>query len=84
MLKRQPCQTVITNAIPDYSAFGHAVKFQLNPNKVEDLQWTIPEKVSNVQVDEISIEVETKHQQTSQGEPNDPSEPSPYLVLIHN
>ena len=50
---------VITNTIPDYSAFGHAVKLWLNLNKVEDLQWTIPEKVSNVQVDEASIEGKT-------------------------
>ena len=56
---------VIINAIPDYSAFGHAVKLWLNPNKVEDLQWTIPEKVSNIQVDETSIEGETTPQQTS-------------------
>ena len=39
---------------------------------MEDLQWTIPEKVSNVQVDEASIEGETTPQQTSQGESNDP------------
>ena len=68
---------VITNTIPDYSAFGHAVKLWLNPNKVEDLQWAIPEKVSNVQVDEASIEGETTPQQTSQGESNGPSEPVP-------
>ena len=68
---------VITNTIPDYTAFGHAVKLQLNPNKVEDLQWTIPEKVSNVQVDETSIEGETTPQQTSLGDSNDPSEPVP-------
>ena len=68
---------LITNATPDYSAFGHAVKLQLNPNKVEDIQWTIPEKVSNVQVDETSIEGETTPQQTSQGESNDPSKPVP-------
>ena len=64
---------VITNAIPDYTIFGHAVKLQLNPNKVEDLQCTISEKVSNVQVDETSIEGETTLQQTSQHESNDPS-----------
>ena len=68
---------VITNAIPDYTTFGHAVKLQLNPNQVEDLQWTIPEKVSNVQVDETSIEGETTPQQTIQGESNDPSKPVP-------
>ena len=44
---------------------------------MEDLQWTIPEKVSNVQVDETSIEGETTPQQTTQGESNDPSEPVP-------
>ena len=54
---------VITKAIPDYTAFGCAVKLQLNPNQVEDLQWTIPEKVSNVQVDETSTEGETTPQQ---------------------
>ena len=58
-VKKTTMLEVITNAIPDYTAFGHAVKLQLNPNKVEDLQWTIPEKVSNVQVDETSIEGET-------------------------
>ena len=68
---------VITKAIPDYTMFGHAVKLQLNSNQVEDLQWTIPEKVSNVQVDETSIEGETTPQQTSQGESNDPSKPVP-------
>ena len=76
-VKKTTMPEVITNAIPDYTTFGHAVKLQLNPNKVEDLQWTIPEKVSNVQVDETSIEGETTPQQTSQGESNDPSEPVP-------
>ena len=74
-VKKTTMVEIITNTIPDYTAFGHAVKLQLNPNKVEDLQWTIPEKVSNVQVDETSIEGETTSQQTSQGESNDPSEP---------
>ena len=64
-VKKTTMPEVITNAIPDYSAFGHAVKLWLNPNKVEDLQWTIPEKVTNVQIDEASIEGETTPQQTS-------------------
>ena len=40
--KNKTMLEVMTNAIPDYTAFGHAVKLRLN-NKVEDLQWTIPE-----------------------------------------
>ena len=83
-VKKTTMPEVITNAIPDYTMFGHAVKLRLNPNKVEDLQWTIPEKVSNVQVDETSIEVETTPQQTILGESNDPSKTSLYLVLVHN
>ena len=76
-VKKTTMPDVITNAIPDYTTFGHAVKLWLNPNKVEDLQWTIPEKVSNVQIDEASIEGETTPQQTIQNESNDPSEPVP-------
>ena len=76
-VKKTTMPEVITKAIPDYTTFGCAVKLRLNPNQVEDLQWTIPEKVSNVQVDETSIEGETTPQQTSQGESNDPSEPVP-------
>ena len=55
-VKKKTMPEVITNTIPDYTTFGYAVKLWLNPNQVEDLQWTIPEKVSNVQVDETSIE----------------------------
>ena len=76
-VKKTTILEVITNVIPDYSAFGHAVKLWLNPNQVEDLQWTIPEKVNNVQVDETSIEGETTPQQTSQDESIDPSKPVP-------
>ena len=76
-VKKTTMSEVITNTIPDYTAFGRTVKLWLNPNKLEDLQWTIPEMVSNVQVDETSIEGETTPQQTSQGESNDPSKPVP-------
>ena len=76
-VKKTTMPEVITNAIPDYSTFGHAVKLQLNPSRVEDLKWTIPEKVSDVQVNATSTEGEPTPQQTNQGESNDLSEPCP-------
>ena len=76
-VKKTTMLEVITNTIPDYTTFGHAVKLQLNPNKVEDLQWTLPKKISNVQVDETFIEGETTPQQTIHSESNDPSKPVP-------
>ena len=35
---------VITKAVPDYTQFGRATKLRLNPNYIEDLNWTIPEE----------------------------------------
>ena len=35
---------VIAKAVPDYMQFGRATKLRLNPNYVEDLNWTIPEE----------------------------------------
>ena len=68
---------VITSAIPDYSVFGRATKLQLNPSRVEDLKWTIPKKVSDVQVNATSTEGEPTPQQTNQDESNDLMEPCP-------
>ena len=76
-VKKTTMPEVITNAIPDYSAFGHTVKLQLNPSRVEDLKWTIPEKVSDVQVNATSTEGEPTPQQTNQGESNNLSELCP-------
>ena len=47
---------VIANAVPDYTQFGRATKLRLNPNKVEDLQWTIPGEFTTpeTQVSEVS------------------------------
>ena len=47
---------VIANAVPDYIQFGKTTKLRLNPNKVEDLQWTIPGKFATpeTQVSEVS------------------------------
>ena len=41
-VKKTTMPEVIANTIPDYTQFGRATKLRLNPNKVEDLQWTIP------------------------------------------
>ena len=76
-VKKTTMQEVITNAIPDYSAFDRTIKLQLNPSRVEDLKWTIPEKVSDVQVNATSTEGEPTPQQTNQGESNDLSKPCP-------
>ena len=41
-VKKTTMPEVTANAVPDYTQFGRATKLRLNPNKVEDLQWTIP------------------------------------------
>ena len=55
-MKKTTMPEVIANAVPDYSQFGRATKLRLNPNKVEDLQWTIPGEFTTpeTQVSEVS------------------------------
>ena len=55
-VKKTTMPEVIANAVPDYTQFGRATKLRLNPNKVEDLQWTIPGEFATpeTQVSEVS------------------------------
>ena len=55
-VKKTTMPEVIANAVPDYTQFGRASKLRLNPNKVEDLQWTIPGEFATpeTQVSEVS------------------------------
>ena len=34
---------VIAKAVPGYTEFGRETKLRLNPNYIEDINWTIPE-----------------------------------------
>ena len=43
-VKKTTMAKVIAKAVPDYTQFGRATKLRLNPNYVEDLQWTIPKE----------------------------------------
>ena len=43
-VKKTTMPEVIAKAVPDYTQFGSATKLRLNPNYVEDLQWTIPKE----------------------------------------
>ena len=55
-VKKTTMPEVIANAVPYYTQFGRATKLRLNPNKVEDLQWTIPGEFTTpeTQVSEVS------------------------------
>ena len=43
-VKKTTMPEVITSAIPDYSAFGHATKLQLNPSRDGRSQMDHPQK----------------------------------------
>ena len=43
-VKKTTMTELIAKAVPDYTQFGRATKLRLNPNYIEDLKWTIPEK----------------------------------------
>ena len=43
-VKKTIMPEVIAKAIPNYIQFGRTTKLRLNPNYVEDLEWTIPEE----------------------------------------
>ena len=56
---------VLIKNIPDYTQFGRAAKLRLNPNHIEDLQWTIPEElpkltaITDPEVSEVNEDVKT-------------------------
>ena len=41
-IKKTTMPEVIAKPIPDYKQFGRAATLRLNPNNIEDLEWTIP------------------------------------------
>ena len=43
-VKKTSMPEVIAKAVPDYMQFGRATKPRLNPNYIEDLNWTIPKE----------------------------------------
>ena len=43
-VKKTTMPEVISKAVPYYTQFGKATKLRLNPNYVEDHNWTIPEE----------------------------------------
>ena len=61
---------VIIKTIPDCKQFGRAAKLRLNPNKIEDLGWEIPEKFPTQSVypdPEVSEVMELVPKITTQG-----------------
>ena len=61
-----PADAVIEQ-IPNTNTFGRQVKFALNPNKVEDLKWSLSTKLNTIYPTiniEIPEKVEIKLKQT--------------------